>query len=131
VVAVAITSDGARLTLRTVRAVQIMAGDCLPYAPTDQIVCEVRPVGARIACVMGDGTELTFAPRDTVQVARSRKHRADCAHCVRIRDFAMQYRLAREAAEVAREGVTGGYATEVGLHAPIITFKQWLKGMAQ
>ena len=127
---VAVAPDGTQLALRPVRAVQIMAGDYLPDALGDRIVCEVRPVGTRIACIMGDGTELTFAPRDTVRVARSRKHRPDCTHCARTRDLALQYRLAREAAELQREHVTGSYVSELKEYKPIITFKQWLQNTA-
>ena len=56
------------------------------------------------------------------------RHRAGCG--CRTCESVRQYRLAREAAEVAREYTTGGYAAETALHAPIITFKQWLRDMA-
>jgi hypothetical protein len=55
------------------------------------------------------------------------RHRAGCG--CRTCESVRQYRLAREAAELARELATGGYATEMQQY-PIITFKQWLKGMA-
>ena len=58
------------------------------------------------------------------------RHRAGCAHCARVRSMAQDYRLAREAAEVARERATGGYATETREYAPLITYKQWLQDMA-
>jgi hypothetical protein len=56
------------------------------------------------------------------------RHRAGCL--CRVCESVREYRLAREAAEVAREYATGGYATEMTFHAPIITFKQWLQDMA-
>lgn len=56
----------------------------------------------------------------------STRHRAGCRHCRSVQD----YRLARHAAELAREQVTAGYAVEIGLHAPLITFRDWLVAMA-
>jgi hypothetical protein len=41
-----------------------------------------------------------------------------------------EYRLAREAAELAREAATGSYAAEVADYGPIVTFKAWLTAMA-
>ncbi|MBD3784043.1 MAG: hypothetical protein IE926_14030 [Micrococcales bacterium] len=40
------------------------------------------------------------------------------------------YRLARHAAELARETATGGYAAEVADYGPIVTFKAWLQQLA-
>ena len=47
---------------------------------------------------------------------------ATCAH----RRFVRDYQSERMRQEMTREDVTGGYATEISEHPPIITFKQWL-----
>jgi len=41
----------------------------------------------------------------------------------------MDYRYARHAAELMREAVTYGYATEIAAYPPLITFKTWLTSM--
>lgn len=48
--------------------------------------------------------------------------RADCLHRRKVLD----YRVARHAAELAREQATGGYAAELAEHAPLLTFRQYL-----
>lgn len=40
-----------------------------------------------------------------------------------------EYRLARYAAELAREQATGGYQQEMAEYGPILTFKDWLTGL--
>lgn len=53
-------------------------------------------------------------------------HPANCGHCKRVRALRDEYRMAREAAELARESVTAGYATEQADYGPLITFRDWL-----
>ena len=53
-------------------------------------------------------------------------HPANCAHCKRVRALSNEYRLAREAAELAREQVTAGYASENADFGALVTFKDWL-----
>lgn len=48
--------------------------------------------------------------------------RAGCGH----RALVMAYRVERHRQEMAREAVTGGYATELAEHPPLITFAEWL-----
>ena len=45
-----------------------------------------------------------------------------CLHRTDVRDS----RVAREAAEVTREAITGGHATELEQYPPIIDYKTWL-----
>jgi hypothetical protein len=53
--------------------------------------------------------------------------RAGCLH----RRLVGDYRVARHAAELAREAETGGYETEAAGLPPISpTFKEWLEGHA-
>lgn len=52
--------------------------------------------------------------------------RRDCRH----RLMVQEYRLAREAAEAARDAATLGYATERRAYGPIVTFKRWLVDLA-
>jgi hypothetical protein len=53
------------------------------------------------------------------------RHKRGCRHCAMV----AEYRLARYAAELLREAVTGAYASEEAEYGPIITFKDWLCGM--
>ncbi len=57
--------------------------------------------------------------------------RVACGH----RATVLEYRLARYSAEQARDAVTQQYATEEALfheeHGPLITFRDWLIGLAQ
>lgn len=48
--------------------------------------------------------------------------RLSCLH----KQMVMEYRAAREAAELAREAECVGYATETAAYGPIVTFKSWL-----
>lgn len=52
--------------------------------------------------------------------------RASCLH----RQLVDDYRAARAAAEAAQEAKDYGYTTERRLNGPIITFRDWLTGMA-
>jgi hypothetical protein len=47
---------------------------------------------------------------------------ATCAH----RRFVRDYQAERWRQEIERDAATGGYATELSEHPPIITFKKWL-----
>lgn len=53
-----------------------------------------------------------------------------CRRGCRHRAMVEEYRLARHAAECAREDATRGYATELSEYQPIITFKLWLTAVA-
>ena len=53
------------------------------------------------------------------------RHRRGCKHCAMV----AEYRLARHAAELLREGVTGAYRSETAEYGPIITFRVWLEGL--
>jgi len=57
-------------------------------------------------------------------------HPVDCAHCKRVRGLSQEYRVAREAAELARESVAAGYASEEADYGSLITFKDWLEQTA-
>lgn len=50
------------------------------------------------------------------------KCRRGCLH----RAFVRDYQVERNRQEVAREAITGGYATEEADHPPLVTFKTWL-----
>jgi hypothetical protein len=66
-----------------------------------------------------------FAPQpDATPIVAKRKHPSGCLHCANV----TEYHMAREAAQVERERVTGGYKTETKEYGPIITFKDWLVG---
>ena len=52
--------------------------------------------------------------------------RRGCLH----RQMVQEYRLARHAAVLKREEVTGGYKSEIEAYGPIITFKTWLESLA-
>ena len=54
------------------------------------------------------------------------KCRRDCLH----RSSVDAYRVARHAAELERERVTGGYPSEIEAYGPILTFKDWLTATA-
>lgn len=49
--------------------------------------------------------------------------RRGCLH----RQLVMDYRAERWRQEALREEATGGYATELAEHAPIVTFRDWLE----
>lgn len=66
-----------------------------------------------------------FQPQEPVRAKR--KHPVSCQHCASV----TEYHMAREAAQVQREGVTGGYKTETQEYGPIITFKDWLVGSSK
>jgi hypothetical protein len=47
---------------------------------------------------------------------------ASCLH----RQLVEHYRIERERQLVERELVTGGYATELDEHGPVVSFRDWL-----
>lgn len=49
--------------------------------------------------------------------------RALCLH----RQLVEHYRIERERQLQARELATGGYATELDEHGPVVTFRDWLE----
>lgn len=51
-----------------------------------------------------------------------RRCAASCAH----RRFVREYQAERHRQEIDRETATGGYATEMAEHPPLVTFKKWL-----
>lgn len=55
-----------------------------------------------------------------------RRCRLDCRH----RRMVEEYRLARHAAELAREAATGSYPAEVAEYGALLDFKTWLQQLA-
>lgn len=53
--------------------------------------------------------------------------RRNCLH----RHTVNEYRVAREAAEQAREAETRGYRTETAEYGPILTFREWLETLRE
>lgn len=68
--------------------------------------------------------------RTPAHKCRPAAHPPGCEHCKRVRAVALDYRLAREAAELARELETCGYATETRQYGPLLTFRDWLQATA-
>lgn len=81
----------------------------------------IRP--ACMACNIITGNEARETKRRITNWTAPR-HRRGCRHCAMV----AEYRLARHAAELLREAVTGAYRSETADYGPIITFKDWLLG---
>lgn len=61
------------------------------------------------------------------EAEHARACQGTCSRCRRAAALSMNYRVAREAAELEREAVTAGYATESGQYGALITLRDYLE----